>query len=562
MITMALVCSAAIAGAQTMYDAITFSQTNYYGTARSMGLSNAVTALGGDIGTIGINPAGAAVNSYCQFTLTPGFSISSVVSGYSLAGNGAYGTANRETNSQLTMPNVGMILNLDTGRNSGIKRLAFAMTVNSTANNLSTATAYGRGNTSTSLLGSFAAGASGIPVADIVASNAYNNTNYAWNTVMAAQSGMIATYDGLTDEYLGTTETIGSDGLIGVAGPLIQRSTVETKGNKSDILFNFSIDIADWLYLGFNIGIPTMNYSYNQTFVETAADPNDFVINYDDGGTDKFRSARYQYGYRADVTGVYAKLGFIATPVKWLRIGAAVKTPTSMNIDEQWKVSGDVNYTSGEVGSSTSPTGDWSYNFKSPFEANIGAAVTFGKKGFVSLDYELADYSVMKFQDTSDDGFISTDSYYIVNRLNSLFCGLQHSLRLGGEFKPASQFALRAGMSLVTSPEYTWTDNLGLEVNAAEYEAYFNDFESGVYQLVDRKGKGVALASFSLGAGYYSKGSFFTDLALRLNKFATTYTKPYGDYIFDTDGNVEIASPTIRDSRTLWDIALTIGWRF
>ena len=35
-----------LADAQSVYDAMTFSQNNYYGTARSIALGNAVTALG------------------------------------------------------------------------------------------------------------------------------------------------------------------------------------------------------------------------------------------------------------------------------------------------------------------------------------------------------------------------------------------------------------------------------------------------------------------------------------------------------------------------------------
>ena len=37
------------AHAQSMYDAYTFSENNYMGTAKSVGLANAVTALGGDL---------------------------------------------------------------------------------------------------------------------------------------------------------------------------------------------------------------------------------------------------------------------------------------------------------------------------------------------------------------------------------------------------------------------------------------------------------------------------------------------------------------------------------
>ena len=49
------------ATAQNMYDAINISRNDYFGTARTVALGNAVTALGGDLGTISINPAGSAV---------------------------------------------------------------------------------------------------------------------------------------------------------------------------------------------------------------------------------------------------------------------------------------------------------------------------------------------------------------------------------------------------------------------------------------------------------------------------------------------------------------------
>ena len=48
MFTALLSLTAVAAGAQTMYDGLTFSQNNYYGTARSIGMGNAMTAVGGD----------------------------------------------------------------------------------------------------------------------------------------------------------------------------------------------------------------------------------------------------------------------------------------------------------------------------------------------------------------------------------------------------------------------------------------------------------------------------------------------------------------------------------
>ena len=71
LISISLLGCCLAAGAQNMYDAINLSEVNYFGTARSMALGNAVTAVGGDLGTVNINPAGSAVAGYSQFTISP-----------------------------------------------------------------------------------------------------------------------------------------------------------------------------------------------------------------------------------------------------------------------------------------------------------------------------------------------------------------------------------------------------------------------------------------------------------------------------------------------------------
>ena len=124
-----LIAIPAAASAQNMYDAINLSRNVYFGTARSMALSNAVTALGGDLGTVGINPAGSAVASYGQLTITPGLMISSVASQYS-AGNQFNGTTSYMRKA--VMPNWGVSANFSTGRSRGLKSFVVAVTSNYT----------------------------------------------------------------------------------------------------------------------------------------------------------------------------------------------------------------------------------------------------------------------------------------------------------------------------------------------------------------------------------------------------------------------------------------------
>ena len=552
--------SGILAGAQTMYDAMTFSEVNYYGTARSMSLGNAMTALGGDLGSVGINPAGSAVNPYWQFTLTPGFSIASSNSRWSTLDNGIYDYRNNSSKTRFIFPNTGLTMNFETGNRHGLKRYTFGFLVNTTANHLAVDNIFATGNSNTSMAGCFASGAYGIDATEFDASNPYKG-NIPWNTVLAQQSGMIATFGGKTDEYIGINETIDSENNIYIPGPLKQRSFTMSSGSKSDIIMNFGADINDKLYVGFNLGVPTLQYVYSETFSEAALDPADFPVTMGMISTN-YDSSLYRYGYQAEMDGIYAKFGLIYVPVKGVRLGAAIKTPTLLTVRETWQLDATVNYTSLKSTQSSSPVGEWSYDLRTPWEANFGAAFTFADKGFVSLDYEMMDYSIMKFvEHTMDDSFYADDPYYQQNRINRLFCGVSHSLRLGAEYKIIPSVSVRAGFNLTTSPEKIYKDNLGLTVTASDYSNFFDDFESGRYRLGDWT-YSDSRRSYALGLGYSSNGSFFADAAFRLNRFPASYRKPYADYIYDNDGVLDTASPVIKTDRTLCDLLFTFGWRF
>ena len=135
---------------------LTLSENNYYGTARSIALGNAVTALGGDMGTIGINPAGSAVAGYSQFTITPGFSLLGNEAGFSTSSQNDYSGWNTTDRTNLIMPNIASSIVFDTYHPNGLKSFTLAFAANTTSQYLNDFTGSGR-NDFTSQLGSFAA---------------------------------------------------------------------------------------------------------------------------------------------------------------------------------------------------------------------------------------------------------------------------------------------------------------------------------------------------------------------------------------------------------------------
>ena len=526
-ITFLLMVTTAAAYAQSAYDGLLFSESNYEGTARSVAMGNAFTALGGDLGSITINPAGSAVAGYSQFTITPGLTFSaSTAQGVSPFADGSLPYFERKMKSGMTtfnLPNMGMTLNWDTNRTSGLKNITFGFVVNKSADFSQDVYANGL-NSTTTFMGAMAVDAAGLPASGLNANDAYSY--YPWSTVVGYQSGMISTFGGYDDEYVGASELVFDNGDIVLGGDIDQTYGRRVTGGKFDYVFNLGANVSDFLYLGANIGISSLDYTYDDYFKESAIDPADFEIALDNGKYMYFNQMKYRYWYEAESSGVYAKFGAILTPGYGLRIGAAVQTPIVNNVTEWWGYSGSTEFTSSEYdGYAYSPEGEYSYNFVSPFRANLGLAYTFGKFGVISADYEYCDYSQMKFTSSGGD----RDYFDEVNNIIKDVFGPQNIWRFGAEFKLGT-LALRGGYGFSTSPE--------------------------------RHFEGPYRSNFSFGLGYSSNGSFFADFAVRKNIYSNEYYMPYSDYIFDDEGNITEPVPEILITRSDWKVLLTLGWRF
>ena len=529
--------SAGITCAQSAYDALRYSENNYEGTARSVAMGNAFTALGGDLGAVSINPAGSAVAKYSQITLTPGLTFSAnTVQGVSPFADGTLPYFERKmksTDTRFSMPNIGVSFNWDTNRSSGLKNMSFGFIVNNT--NSWNENLYANGtNSSTTFMGAVAAASAGLPVNGLGATDAFDL--YDWRSVIGYQSGMISPFGGFEDQYAGASEGIyeSANGYdIALAGPIDQTYGRSVNGSKQEYIFNVGANISDLLYLGANFGVTTLNYNDTWYFKESAIDPADFEIGLDSGQTIYFDNMKYKNTYIANGSGVFGKFGFILTPGLGIRIGGAIQTPTLNVIDETWYEEGETNFSDKSYsGNSYSPTGNYRYTMSSPFRANFGAAYTFKNLALISVDYELADYGKMRY--STDD--YDRDYFEDVNTDIRERFGISHIVRAGVEVKPFGCLAVRAGYRLATGAEKI--DEWG---NA----------------LVPDKTQNI-----SLGLGYSSKGSFFADLAVRRTLLSDQYIMPYEDYIYDTYGNILEPVPELRSQRTLWKVLLTFGFRF
>ena len=533
--------------AQTAFDALTLSRNNYEGTARSVAMGNAFTALGGDLGGVTINPAGSAVANYSQITVTPALTFSSCtssgVSPYAGGGLPYFDRTMKNSTTKFSIPNIGFTINWNTGREYGLKNVTFGFIVNKTADWNQDIYASGI-STGTSFMGQIAAQATalGYSRAALEADDAlYNPPAGAqnwWKSVIGYQTGMIATYDGSDDRYVAASQKFFNNTSTGqpeivTAGELDQTYGRRILGNKYEYIINAGANISDFLYIGLNLGVNTISYIDNWYFKEAAVYPEDFKIEYDtdgDGNTDsssELNRMKYQSNYSMEGTGYFAKFGFILNPGAGIRVGAAIQTPTLTTINETWQESGETAFTSGSKPENyylSSDLGENSWSFTSPLRVNAGLAYTIGRYGVVSADYEFCNYSSIRYKDSA--GTPLEDLQWINDDIRNAF-RTSHMLRLGLEAKPVEYLAIRAGYGFETSAE----------------------------RLLDRMNHNI-----SFGLGYSSKGSFFADLACRTSLMGAEFFMPYDDY--DNSKGEVVYAPEIKVKTSLWKVFMTLGWRF
>ena len=248
-----LALAAYAAQAQTIYDALLFSERNYEGTARSVAMGNAFTALGGDLGSIVLNPAGSAVAGYSQFSITPSLSFTT---------NTTHGVLPPDSDGTLTyfektyrnrtpgfsIPNFGVTFNYETGRKSGLKNVTFGFITSQTNNWDEDVYAAGT-NRETSFMGAMAyeATMNGLYGSNLNMNNAYDYD--PWKYVVGYQSGMISTYGGYDDAFVGASEVIfdnNGNTEIALGGPIEQTYGRRVRGKKNDYLFNLGFNISDF----------------------------------------------------------------------------------------------------------------------------------------------------------------------------------------------------------------------------------------------------------------------------------------------------------------------------
>ena len=512
LIAIIMLVASVAAGAQGMEDALRYSEQFYVGSARTMAMGNAFTALGGDLGALGINPASSALYNCCEFAVSGGFSWNNTSSTF----NGTEDTyANSVRKTRFTLPNMNVVFSLPTGRDYGLVSYSFGFGFNKTAN-FNSRTYFGGWDGATSLLGNIAAGLETVDRSYLLADDAFD-VGYCTNQeILAFDAYLVNPYHDMADSYIGATENEWTDGL-GVENPLFKSYNRTTGGGLYDMHFNYGMNFNDRLYLGANLNFKIVDYNEDLWYGEEAQKGDWF-----DSG---FQSMKYNYWQETSGAGVNLQLGAIWVPTDYLRLGVSYTTPTLYTLTDSWEEKMSSTFPEGlpEYKSVENSSGlkSYEYNLRAPSRLSLGAALVFGRSGLISADLERVNLSKMRLS----DNYGYADTFNDVNDDIAQYCSSCNIFRLGGEMNIVNDIALRAG-----------------------YTGYFYNVPG--YQYV----------SFGIGKRISENSSL--DLAFRTSLADNYNMKPYDDYAFDADGNAACIAPTAGISATFKDLLLTYRVKF
>ena len=283
--------------AQNENDVLRYSQLTFGGTARSSAMGGSMGALGADFSTLSGNPAGIGVYRRSEISITPQLSFQSNTANYN-------GTSSEDQKMNFNLGNVGIVLtkNLER-RNSEWKFVQFGLGLNRLADFQSRTTTSGV--SSASLLDVYRDNAAGFTPDELMQQQRYSSN-------LAYQSYLLDT----------TSNNVNYVNPLAPGEKVTQTKTTETKGAYNETVLTLGGNYMDKLFLGFTLGLPTINYTENTVYTETTTTP----------GMSNFQSMTLNQYLNTTGNGVNFKFGAIYKPIESVRVGLAVHSPTWLSM--------------------------------------------------------------------------------------------------------------------------------------------------------------------------------------------------------------------------------------
>ncbi len=413
------------AEAQYAGDALRFSQTQPGSNARFSAIGNAQTAIGGDLSSLGANPAGLGMFTRSDFGLT--FEFNNYNSRADYLNKNTIGSKDA-----LNLNQAAAVIHLPALRAKGSDlekgwvSFDFGIGFNRHAD-FGANLIYSGTNPDNSIADYFAE----------LATKNYGNpsTLSAGSLERMAYDDYLIGYDDQGDYYFPATDVNS-----------IQTKSDNRRGGQSQVNMAFAANYSNKFYLGLNLGFSSIRYFSDAVFNET--------------GYNVSESSNYQLSLlqnqETSGKGFNAKLGFIYKPVSALRIGASIETPTWYEINDSYTEVLNTSHTVNGLENTNFPENyTFIYRLRTPLKMSIGTGIFLGNFGFISADIDMVDYSSINFRGmTSDDiNIIADNNQEVANNFKKAY-----NYRIGGEIK-LEQLMLRAGYGIQGNPYKNLSDS-------------------------------------------------------------------------------------------------------
>ena len=459
--TSILVISAMVLFAQGSDDACRFAQTYYQGTAKALGMGNALGAVGGDMTAICINPAGMGLYRSGEFTMTLNLSDNRNTSTY-------YGNVESNSKFRFSMPNVGYVRSR---QHSNYKPLRYSQwCIGFTRTNDYNIHTFASGlNPTSSMIDNYLNQIDGCAVDEL--SEFFPYTIYpAWST------------------YLIDVDNQGYYTSPVPQGGITQRFDQEFKGRSEEWTFGYSANYFDRLFLGISLGINHIKRVGGTVFEESLS-----PVHYNETS---FRNWTFEQDFESRGLGVNGKLGLIWMATSWLRLGAAYHTRTIYTFEESWQTQTESQLQENSLITRKflSPKSSYEYYFLSPQNWVGSAAFVVSDQGMISVDAEMVNFGAAKF--TANDFDYTSVNQDIRDSYMRTF-----NFRIGTEWRVNDSY-LRFGAGYYGSPFGLGERNgsikkasVGISLPAGQYTTFDLAYEfthgQRLYTLYDAGGLGI-----------------------------------------------------------------------
>lgn len=411
--------------AQNMVDAARYSQTDIIGTARYRSMAGAFGALGGDPTCMNDNPAGIGIyRGTNTFSITPHFTYNGTES------KGAVKL--KEDNNNFAVSDLSAIISFRLYNESVVNfNLGVGFTRRMENQNRMLAamdSPYGT-------FGGYLAGQANHYLHGDPGHKRFPGIEFDWgNTNSYAPFLSMMAYDcyAIDNDPNDNTSVIDPNaGLSTYTQDLYMRET----SRMDNYNISGAVNIGDMLYIGATMSISDFNSIVSSEFTEE----------YNDGDYYTYYDNRFE----TKGSGVGFNVGVLWNAVDNLRLGAALHTPTWYTMDSYCE--GAMTTDQCEERNYWSDYNDtWRYDFYTPWEYQLSAAYIFGTKGLLSMEYDLRDFTTMKYRSANNNS--DNAGYEIYNDRMDNFMALQHTFKAGAEYRLTDEISLRGGYAFITSP--------------------------------------------------------------------------------------------------------------